>query len=74
MVLSIIRDYEVIEKKTVNLPDQLVGIVRCNNPKCITNNEPMKTHFTIVDKNAPHPELRCRYCDKVQDIDKVQLV
>ena len=74
VVLSIIRDYEVIEKKTVNLPDQLVGIVRCNNPKCITNNEPMKTHFTIVDKNAPHPELRCRYCDKVQDIDKVQLV
>ena len=48
--------------------------MRCNNPKCITNNEPMKTHFTIVDKNAPHPELRCRYCDKVQDIDKVQLV
>ena len=74
VVLSIIRDYEVIEKKTVNLPDQLVGIVRCNNPKCITNNEPMKTHFPIVDKNAPHPELRCRYCDKVQDIDKVKLV
>ena len=74
VVLSIIRDYEVIEKKTVNLPDQRVGIVRGNNPKCITNNEPMKTHFTIVDKNAPHPELRCRYCDKVQDIDKVQLV
>ncbi|MGM9714192.1 MAG: aspartate carbamoyltransferase regulatory subunit [Prevotella sp.] len=74
VVLNIIRDYEVVEKKTVSLPDNLVGIVRCNNPKCITNNEPMSTYFTIVDKLAPRPELRCRYCDKVQDIDKVRLV
>lgn len=73
VVLSIIRDYEVVEKKTVQLPDELVGIVRCNNPKCITNNEPMPTYFSIVDKNALHPELRCRYCDKVQDIEKVKL-
>lgn len=74
VVLSIIKDYEVVEKKAVTLPDELVGIVKCNNPKCITNNEPMKTHFTIVDKNAHHPELKCRYCDKVQDINKVKLV
>lgn len=73
VVLSIIRDYEVVEKKAVTLPDELVGIVKCNNPKCITNNEPMPTYFSIVDKNALHPALRCRYCDKVQDIDKVKL-
>lgn len=73
VVLSIIRDYEVVEKKTVQLPDELVGIVRCNNPKCITNNEPMPTHFRLVSKNAASPQLRCRYCDKVQDIDKVKL-
>lgn len=73
VVLSIIRDYEVVEKKTVKLPDELIGIVKCNNPKCITNNEPMRTYFNVVDKLAKHPELRCRYCDKVQDIDKVKL-
>lgn len=73
VVLNIIQDYEVVEKKTVTLPDKLVGIVKCNNPKCITNNEPMSTYFTVVDKLSPHPELRCRYCDKVQDIDKVAL-
>ena len=73
VVLSIIKNYEVVEKKTVALPDELIGIVRCNNPKCITNNEPMRTHFHIVDKNSHTAELRCRYCDKVQDISKVKL-
>ena len=33
--LNIIQDYEVVEKKEVQLPDELMGIVRCNNPKCI---------------------------------------
>lgn len=73
VVLSIIKDYEVVEKKMVHLPDNLIGIVRCNNPKCITNNEPMPTYFSIVDKDAVHPQIRCKYCDKVQDIDKVKL-
>lgn len=73
VVLSIIRNYEVVEKKTVNLPEELVGIVKCNNPKCITNNEPMKTYFNVIDKQAKCPELRCRYCDKVQKINKVSL-
>ena len=73
-VVNIIKNYDVVAKRPVSLPDTLLNLVKCPNPKCITNNEPMKTHFTIVDKNAPHPELRCRYCDKVQDIDKVQLV
>ena len=74
VVLSIIHDYEVVEKKTVTLPEELVGIVKCNNPKCITNNEPMPTYFTVVDKLDPHPQIRCRYCDKVQNINKVELV
>ena len=38
IVLNIIRNYEVVEKKTVETPDELRGIVKCNNPKCITNN------------------------------------
>ena len=47
VILSIIRDYEVVEKKAVTTPEEIRGIVRCNNPKCITNNEPMKTHFHV---------------------------
>lgn len=72
VVLNVIKDYEVVEKKTVVTPDELRGIVRCNNPKCITNNEPMQTVFNVVDK--VHGILKCHYCDKEQHIDNVQLV
>lgn len=72
IVLNIIRDYEVKEKKTVTTPDDLKGIVKCNNPKCITNNEPMATLFHIVDKE--HGVLKCHYCEKEQYMSKVELV
>ena len=69
VILSIIRDYEVVEKKAVETPDEIHGIVKCNNPKCITNNEPMATHFH-VEGNI----LTCHYCEREQDISHVELV
>ena len=69
VILSIIRDYEGEEKKTVVTPDEIKGIVKCNNPKCITNNEPMQTHFHVANGI-----LTCHYCEKEQDINKVELV
>lgn len=62
IVMSIIRDYEVVEKKRISMPDEVRGIVKCNNPKCITNHEPMQTIFDVVDK--ANGTLRCRYCNK----------
>jgi aspartate carbamoyltransferase regulatory subunit len=60
-VVNIIRDYEVVEKHPVVLPDVITGIVRCANPKCITNNEPMVTKFCVTDR---HPVvIRCHYCN-----------
>ena len=69
IVLNIIRDYEVVEKKTVCTPEEIKGIVKCNNPKCITNNEPMATWFHVNNGT-----LTCHYCEKEQDINKVELV
>ena len=59
--LNIIRGYEVVEKKKVILPDTLLGLVKCNNPKCITNNEPMSTQFSVIDKE--NVTLKCHYCE-----------
>ena len=70
-VLNIIHDYEVSEKKMEETPDEIKGIVKCNNPVCITNNEPMETVFNVVDK--AHGIIKCRYCEKEQDISKVEL-
>ena len=72
VVLNVIRDYEVVEKKKVVTPDTLKGMVRCNNPKCITNNEPMNTIFHVIDKNSGI--IKCHYCDKEQVISEVKLV
>ena len=62
VILNIIRDYEVVEKKTVTLPDELVGLVKCNNPKCITNNEPRPSRFEVIDKEKG--TIKCRYCER----------
>ena len=70
--VNIIEDYKVVKKMTVTVPDEVVGLVKCNNPKCITNNEPMQTVFNVVDKERGI--LKCHYCDKEQDINKVKLV
>ena len=59
-VVNIIRDFEVVEKHQVQLPDTIVGIVKCGNPKCITNNEPMKTRVEVVDRQ--NVTIRCHYC------------
>ncbi len=46
------------------MPDELRGIVKCANPKCITNNEPMATIFHVIDKD--NCIVKCHYCEKEQ--------
>lgn len=60
-VVNIIREYNVVEKRPVRLPDVISGIVKCTNPKCITNNEPMATRFHVVSKDPAL--IRCHYCN-----------
>ncbi len=72
MKLVLIRDYEIVEKKDVVTPDQLKGIVKCANPKCICNNEPMPTLFNVVDKVKG--VIKCHYCEKEQALKDVKLL
>jgi aspartate carbamoyltransferase regulatory subunit len=69
--LNIIRNYEVADKRVVQIPDEIVGIVKCVNPKCITNNEDVTTRFTVVSKSEI--KLRCHYCEKITDRDNLQI-
>jgi aspartate carbamoyltransferase regulatory subunit len=64
--INIIRNYEVVEKMMVSLPDVAVGILECANPNCVTNtNEPVETEFTLVSKDPIR--LSCSYCDRELD-------
>lgn len=69
--LNIIRNYEVVEKRELTLPDELIGIVKCANPKCITNNEPMPTVFDVIDKE--HIVVKCRYCEQAIAKNEIKL-
>ena len=70
--LNIIRNYEVVEKRELTLPDELIGIVKCANPQCITNNEPMPTRFHVIDKDQC--VIRCHYCEKEQERKDITLL
>ncbi|SDB83438.1 aspartate carbamoyltransferase regulatory subunit [Williamwhitmania taraxaci] len=63
--LNIIKDYEVVEKKEVQLPETIEGIIRCVNPKCITNNDKVKPKYSVESKTKV--SLRCLYCEKITD-------
>jgi len=69
--INIIKNFEVIEKKILTLPDHFIGLVKCPNPKCITNNEPMKTRFETVSKEPV--VLKCLYCEREVLEDSIQL-
>lgn len=62
--INIIRDYEVVEKRNVELPSVINGIIKCSNPNCITNAEKIITKFYVVKKEPL--ELKCHYCERVQ--------
>lgn len=61
----IIKDFKVIEKKQVILPDILENIVKCNNPRCITNHEDIHTRFQVLIKKPVI--LKCYYCERRMD-------
>lgn len=74
-VVNIIRDYEVVEKRPVRLPEEVSGIIKCNNPKCITNNEPMKTRFKVIAGDAAgDTSLSCNYCNHTVKATKATMI
>jgi aspartate carbamoyltransferase regulatory subunit len=59
--INIIRNYKVCEKKGVEIPRIIEGLVKCPNPGCISNtNEPIRSKFEVLPKG-----LHCHYCDWV---------
>ena len=63
--LNIIKDYKVDKKMKVEVPDEIHGIVKCFNPKCVTNHEEITTKFTVVSKEDEEVALKCKYCEKI---------
>jgi aspartate carbamoyltransferase regulatory subunit len=72
-ILNIIKNYQVVEKRPVVIPSEIFGLVRCLNPRCITNHEPVKTRFTT--RMTPGGlVLKCHYCEKETGQKNLQII
>jgi aspartate carbamoyltransferase regulatory subunit len=59
--INIIRDYDVVDKRRVEPPEEVSGVLVCPNRDCITNaGEPVETAFAVLDDG-----LRCEYCGEI---------
>ncbi|MCD6403518.1 MAG: aspartate carbamoyltransferase regulatory subunit [Candidatus Aenigmarchaeota archaeon] len=69
--VNFIKDWKIVRKQKVELPQKVVGLVKCPNEKCVTNDEKekkhLKTSFTLVDKKY----LMCDYCEHMISLEEV---
>jgi len=66
--INIIRNYKLIEKRKIQLPNSIVGIFKCPNLKCITNSdEEIQSIIDVIDKEKV--VLKCRYCARTLSIE-----
>jgi aspartate carbamoyltransferase regulatory subunit len=70
--LIVIRNFKVVIKKNVEVPDTVEKIVKCFNPNCITNHENIATKFTVIDKKEL--KLHCHYCEKITASENMEFV
>ena len=70
--VNIIKDYKLIEKRRVSLPNQIEQIFRCSNPDCITNSqEQIESTMEVMDKE--NLVLKCRYCGRILDVNDLRV-
>ena len=70
--LNVIKDYQVIETFEVDAPKEINGIVKCVNPKCITNHENIMTRFSVL--YTTEVALKCEYCEKITDQEHMKIL
>jgi len=69
--VNIIKDYKLVEKRRVSLPNQIEQIFRCSNPDCITNSqEHIESTMEVMDKG--NLVLKCRYCGRILDVNDLR--
>ncbi|NCB83251.1 MAG: aspartate carbamoyltransferase regulatory subunit [Bacteroidia bacterium] len=70
--INIIKEYEVVEKRPLELPEDVREIVQCPNPACITNHQPVKTYFHVINEDGKNM-LKCHYCEREVKLEEVKI-
>ncbi len=69
-----ISDYEVTKKGKVNLPESVERIVKCFNPKCVTNIQDITTKFKVIEDHKGEMKLACHYCEKTMTKENIEFL
>ncbi len=68
--VNVVENYKVVKKHRVQVPDTIRGIVRCMNPRCITNqNEPVEPEFHVVSREPIR--IKCNYCEREMEAEDI---
>lgn len=68
--INIIKDSKVIEKRQIEMPSQILSIMKCPNPMCVTNNyNDCDTKFSVERYDDSHTVVRCFYCERESVVD-----
>ena len=70
--VNIIKDYEVVKKFKVAVPDVIEGIVRCFNPNCVSNHHKITSKLHVINKNPI--KLQCHYCERIMNSKDILLI
>ena len=70
--VNIIKDYEVVKKFRVAVPDVIEGIVKCFNPNCVSNHHKTTSKFHVINKNPI--KLQCHYCERIMNSKDIVLI
>mgnify|MGYP002508999887 CR=1 FL=1 len=69
ITVNVIRDGKLVKKQKLELPETLINVIKCKNPRCITSVEQGIEHtFKLVDKE--NKVYRCIYCESKQILPK----
>jgi len=67
-----IADYEVTKKEKVHLPNYIEKIIKCFNPKCVTNIQGITTKFKVIKDHKGTMKLLCHYCEKTMGKENIE--
>lgn len=71
--VNVIKDYKVVEKRTISIPDEIEGIAKCSNPMCVTNHQAVTTRFRTIVKDGTIM-FQCHYCEKSTEIKNLKII
>ncbi len=69
-VVNVIKDFKVVAKRHLTLPDEITEVFRCPNSNCASHSEPVKSRFYVLNQGK-QTRLKCHYCEKTYSRDSV---